>query len=140
MLISTFTDAHIGLNKRVFDNPFFATLGAFLGIYIVLSISWYISKIGWLSFVPLRLGESSLYILIFHGFIQKKTYSYFLNVGSEHISLPVIAFITLVLSVSVPLAIKWAVLKNDVLSLMFLPFKYNKLLQRTLYVFKRRSS
>lgn len=140
ILIFTFTDAHMDLNKRNFYNPVFSTLGAFLGIYLILSISWYIRKIGWLSFLPLRLGESSLYILIFHGFIQNKTNLFFSTVALEHIALPVIAIITVLLSVSIPLAIKWVVLRNDVLSLMFLPFKYNKLLQRTLYVFKRRSS
>jgi len=131
LFISVFTNAHLDLNKRVNDEPFFTALGAFFGIYVILSISWYISKNRLLSYIPLRMGEASLYILIFHYYIQGKTYLFLSKGIDDDGVLIAMAIISLLLGVSIPLGIKWIVLRNDYLSLAFLPFKSNKLLKRT---------
>jgi fucose 4-O-acetylase-like acetyltransferase len=137
VFISVFTDAHIDLNNRVYKDPFFATLATSCGIYIIVSIAWFISKSKWLSYVPLRLGEASIYILIFHYFIQAKTSSYLSAVITDETALFILAVcsgivISFGLSISIPLHIKWIVDRSDILSLAFLPFKSNKSLQRML--------
>ena len=123
---------HIELNNRVYKDPFFATLATSCGIYIIVSIAWFISKSKWLSYVPVRLGEASIYILIFHYFIQAKTSSYLSAVITDETALFILAVISIGLSISIPLLIKWIVDRSDILSLAFLPFKSNKSLQRML--------
>lgn len=134
LIISQLTSAHIDLNERVYDSPVFATLAALCGIYIVLSLSHIISKSYWLSFIPLRLGQASLYILIFHSFIMSEAFSYLSSLSFISESYFIcLAFITFGLGIFIPLIIKWFVEKNSFLSLFFLPLKSNKFLQRTLY-------
>ncbi len=132
VFISVFTDAHIDLNNRVYKDPFFAILGSACGIYVVISIAWFISKSKWLSYVLLRLGEASIYILLFHYLILHKTSSYFFAFTTDKTVLFIIGVFSLGLSVSVPLLIKWIVVRSDILSLAFLPFESNKSLQRIL--------
>ncbi len=129
-LISQFTSAHVDLNKRVYDSPVYATLGALCGIYIIMSISYIISKSYWLSLIPLRLGQASIYILIFHLFIMNTLFHYFDCGCSGEIYLTLLAFLILGLGIFIPLIIKWLVEKSDILALAFLPFKSNKLIQR----------
>lgn len=124
------TDAHIDLNRRVYSAPIYATLGALSGIYMIISLSYALCQKHWLSFIPLRIGQASLYILIFHDFIMYKLFSYFSANVVEKSNLVLLAFVCLALAVFIPVAIKWAVERNDLLSLAFLPFKSNKLLQR----------
>jgi polysaccharide biosynthesis protein PslL len=132
-LICIYSDAHIDLNKRVYNSPLYSTLGALFGIYAVLSLAWYISKVEWLSYLPLRLGEASLYILIFHVFIQENTYPYLVEGVSDETTLMVMGTVSFLLSVLLPIGIKWVVLRSDLLSLLFIRFKANNLLQRTFY-------
>ncbi len=133
LMVSQFTDAHIDLNKRVYDSPVYATLGALCGMYMIISLSYFISKSFWLSVMPLRLGQASLYILIFHVFITGNFFNYFSNDSFSESHFTHLAFVSFALGVLIPLIIKWLVERNDILSLAFLPFKSNKLLQRTIY-------
>lgn len=132
VLVSAFSDAKMNLYERIYRDPLFATLGTACGIYIVVSFSWFISKSRWLSYVPLRMGEASLYILIFHGFIQLKFFYTFSAGVTNNNALLTIAVVAFGLSVSVPLLIKWVVVRSDILSLAFLPFESNRSLQRLL--------
>jgi fucose 4-O-acetylase-like acetyltransferase len=132
-LICIYSDAHIDLNKRVYSSPFYATLGAFLGIYVVLSAAWYIAKVQWLSSLLLLFGEASLFILIFHVFIQENTYPYFVENVTDETTLMIMGLLSFLLSVLLPIGIKWLVLRSDILSLVFVRFKSNNLLQRTFY-------
>ena len=127
--VSIFTDAYINLNKRIYDDPIFATVGAAAGIYFIIYISWFLSKVKWLGLFLLRLGDASLFILIFHNFIGSKVHSYFSNIEGN---LLVVAIFSFALSVIIPMIIKTVVIKSDILSLAFFPFKSNKLLQRAL--------
>lgn len=129
ILISIYTDAHMDLNQRIYKNPIFTTLGAFFGIYICICLSFFISKIKWISIIPLRLGEASLYILIFHLYIQEKVYSFFSGQISDSFTLFILAVFSFVLSISVPLVIKWVVVRSSFLSLAFLPFESNPLVK-----------
>lgn len=133
VLINIYSDAHIDLNRRIYESPFFATLGAILGIYMVLSVSWYIAKVEWLSYIPLRMGEASLYILIFHMFIQNTVYVYLIEGVTDDATLLLVTLIAFTSSIFISIGIKWVVIRNDILALLFLRFKTNNLLQRTIY-------
>ena len=133
VLICMYSNAHIDLNRRVYDSPFFATLGAIFGIYMVLSVAWYLAKVEWLSYIPLRLGEASLYILIFHVVIQNTVTDYLAEDVTDETTLMLGALVAFLLSIFIPVGIKWIVVRNDILALLFLRFKTNSLLQRTIY-------
>lgn len=79
-------------------------------------------------------GKASLYILIFHNYIGDRTYSLLERLAAERVDGMWLAFTAFLISVLAPLSIRWVVERNDLLSLFFLPFKSNKLLQRTLYM------
>jgi len=137
MCIISFSDAHIDFNKRIYKSPNLTTLGAVCGIYIILSISWFIAINKTLMRIPLALGRSSLYILIFHQWIEYNAYSYAYSYTSKSTAdnltyLISLAILTFILSISIPLLIKWIVSRNAILALFFLPFKSNKMLQRAL--------
>ncbi len=130
VFVSQFTNADINLFWRVYDFPIYATLGAISGIYIVITISYLISKSDPLSYIPLKLGKASLYILIFHQPIQYRVYGYLSNEVDDQITLFCFSGISFGLSLLIPLLIKKIVESSDILSLAFLPFKSNKLIQK----------
>ena len=118
--VSVFTDAHINFNRRIFHAPLFTTIGSFCGIYLVISIAWFISQSEKLKLIPLHLGKSSLYILIFHLFIGQKIYYIFSAYISSEINFIILAIISFVCSIIFPIGIQWIILKSDILSLFFL--------------------
>lgn len=128
VIITQYTNAHVDFFWRIYDYPVYSTLGALSGIYIILTISYLISKSDLLSYIPLNLGKASLYILIFHTPIQFEVYSYLFNEVSDPASLFYISGISYGLSLLIPLFIKNIIEKSDILSLAFLPFKSNKLI------------
>ena len=129
-----FSNAHINLNIRIYTSPVAATIGAICGIYIVISISWFLVRYNIVKVIFLNLGAASLYILIFHMFIGRKIYNYFSLGVKDDIYLMLLTIIAFILSLFLPLLIKKIVLKNDYLSLWFLPFKSNKLLQNIFFI------
>ena len=133
-----FSNAHINLNIRIYTSPIAATIGAFCGIYIIMSISWFVVRYNIVKVIFLNLGAASLYILIFHMFIGRKIYNYFSLGVKDDIYLMLLAIIAFLLSLFLPLLIKKIVLKNDYLSLWFLPFKSNKLLQNISFRHRQR--
>lgn len=130
LCITFFTEAHIDLHKRIYQSPVFATLGAVCGIYMVLCISYCLVNYKIIKNIFVAVGNSSLYILIFHRFIGYKTYTLGDNYLTRDEHLVLLSLFALLLSITLPLAIKWIVNRNSVLALFFLPFKSNKLLQR----------
>ena len=127
--ISEFTNANILLNARVFTSPFLAVIAALCGIYIILTISLIISKRSWLSYVPSTFGSASLYILLFHSIIDNTVYRE-LSLENEGIGVSVTkATVAFFLSLVLPLFFKRVIEKNIVLSLGFVAFKNNRLLQ-----------
>jgi fucose 4-O-acetylase-like acetyltransferase len=130
LCIVNFTDAHTNLNERSFSNPIFATVGAIFGIYMVLAISWLLSRKQSLSFIPLTLGKSSLFILIFHVPINHVIANYFVSIISDEKILIAARVVAFLLSISLPLAIKWIVVRNSILSLAFFPIRSNKVIQK----------
>lgn len=121
-VVAIFTDAHMNLNERIYINPLLTTIGAISGIYFVLYISFYLNRVIILRNVFLTFGQASLFILIFHLFFGSLAYHVFswLNGGRVELWLVITAFL---ISILTPLVIKIIVLKNRLLSLMYLPVK-----------------
>ena len=125
--IALFTNAHTDLNRRLYSDPVFATCGAITGIYIVISFACLMTKLKSLKTVFTTLGSSSLYILIFHFYINAKLYHH-LSAGEEMALAP--ALIAFFACLTLPLVIKGMIVRNDFMGLFFEPFKTNNLLQR----------
>ncbi len=128
--ITIFSQASTDLNRRIYTSPFLGTIGAGSGIYMVLYISSQLSKSKILQKIFLSFGGASLYILIFHAWIGGTIYQYAAENVTHNGILLMFAIIAFILSISIPLIIKSAVMRNDFLALPFLPFKTNKLLQK----------
>ncbi len=125
LCITAFTDANINLNKRMYIAPFYATIGAFCGIYMALTLSYFLTYFDKIKKLLLMLGGSSLYILIFHGHIGGKTYLVLSNHFPAAKGSLGLALFTFALSVGLPLLIKELILSNGFLSLFFKPIRTN---------------
>lgn len=123
--IVSLTDAHIDLNGRTYTNPLLATTGAICGIYFIIYTSFYINKTTILRNIFLTFGQASLFILIFHSFIDARSYTYFSESGTHDLDFwyAISAFIICIIA---PVLIRFIVTKNVILSLIYLPLKPNK--------------
>ncbi len=96
-----FYDMTINYNARLYDHLIFSTCIAFLGIYLTLSIAHRIARRdNWLTHMLIRIGEYSLFILIFHWFIQRYSYTIFSKIFPASPILP--SLISFVLGASIP--------------------------------------
>ena len=118
-----FTEASINLNQRIYSYPIFSSLGALSGIYMVMCISWLFSKQPFLCKMLLLVGESSLFILIFHRYIESAVFNYWATESTGDIQLIIVACLSLFFSIFIPILIKHLVIKSRFLSLFFFPFK-----------------
>ena len=125
VLIICYTDATINLNRREYLDPVFATFGALCGIYTVLSIAWGMGKIHWLRKSFSIIGSASLFILIFHNWIGENLYKLLASDQPDSVYNFVLGLFTLLLSISVPILIKWVVAQSNFLSLFFFPVRSN---------------
>jgi fucose 4-O-acetylase-like acetyltransferase len=124
------TSAKVDLSRRVYINPLFATIGAICGIYFVLCFSVYSSKLILLQNALLKLGQASLFILIFHVCIGSLV---FRIIGQFGLNRPVVLLFSLIAffsSITLPVLIKAIVSRSELLSLFYFPLKSNNLLCR----------
>lgn len=122
------TDAYINLNERLFREPLLATLAAFVGIYLMLALSYWFSKVNLLRRLILPFGVSSLFILIFHGPVANRSLqamNYFLGVENHEAAI----VFTFVLGVIVPIYLRKTVMRSSFLSFFYLPRKSPPTLQ-----------
>ena len=119
-----FTTAKIHINDRVFNDPLWAILGSAFGIYLALSLSYYLAKNKWAAKALMAAGYSSLFILIFHQLIQSELYNFlkFYIWKKPKLIWGWIAFIS---GISVPILLREIVLRIKILSLLYLPIKSN---------------
>ncbi|AGF78515.1 acetyltransferase, fucose-4-O-acetylase [Desulfocapsa sulfexigens DSM 10523] len=122
LLVTMFTDAHMDLNRRVYSNPFFTTAGSMAGIYAVICIAYYLSKTKKIRNIFLTFGQASLFVLIFHVFIGSNVYGYLMGLETESREM-LFAVFAFIISISVPLLIKYFVLKNRIVSFFYCPVK-----------------
>lgn len=125
LAVAFLTDAHVDLNKREYINPAYATVGAFCGIYLALSLSFYIDKVRYLRNTLLAIGTASLFILIFHGRILHALYRQLARSGIPDYDF-LYALIAFVASIGVSILIKMAISRSPLLSLFYLPIRMNR--------------
>lgn len=130
LLISVFGDAHVDLNKRVYDNPLLATIGAFSGIYAIVSISFLISFSHLFSRIFSVVGKSSLFILIFHLPVMNLISSLLSDTWQIGFLGEFFAWVVFFLGSSFPILVRYIVQSNDFLSLAFYPIKNNNIFMR----------
>ncbi|MBO3460000.1 acyltransferase family protein [Aetokthonos hydrillicola Thurmond2011] len=110
----------IHLFFRRYDHLLVSTLEACCGIYIVLSVSSFISKYKVITQIFAYIGSGSLFILIFSYFFQLKASMFFANYYHSNYFTDFFAFI---IGSTIPLLIWELVKKIGYLSILFLPFK-----------------
>jgi fucose 4-O-acetylase-like acetyltransferase len=116
-----FTDAAIDFNRRVYDEPLFATIGAICGIYTVLVIAFCLNHIPGLRALILMYGRASLFILIFHVYIGGVAFKAMTKYGpfeADNIAVLLVAFLA---SITLPVLIRRVVIGNAWLSTLYLP-------------------
>lgn len=117
----------IDLNMRRYDNIIICTIASIVGIYIVISISRLLQDTPIISNCLSYIGSASLFILLFHNYVQLKTIM-FLKAslsGNKYIIIPIIAFVSFSMAVLVPLMLYELVKRNTALRMIFLPIKSN---------------
>lgn len=127
--IAIYTDAQIELNKRIYNQPALATLAAISGIYFVLSTSYYLSKNIFITKIFTTCGAGSLFILIFHDFINTKAYNAISKLPYFDNEI-VYAGLAFIISILIPLLMKILIQKNSYLMLLYFPFNTNRLFTR----------
>ena len=123
------SDATIDYNERLFDNLALATGQALLGIYLVISLSAFISKFNVFPRLLSRIGEATLIILIFHWFIQENTFR-FLNsfLGGYEVICAVGSFL---IGMSFPFLVKYFIDRFRILQLLYYPITSTKNRERS---------
>ncbi|MEM7736544.1 MAG: acyltransferase family protein [Deinococcota bacterium] len=77
-------DYALDLFKRRYDHLLITTVLAFAGIYLTLSVAWLVSKVRLLERLLSYTGQQSLFVLIFHWYLQKKVFDVLINsIGLE---------------------------------------------------------
>lgn len=113
-----FFDASIDFNQRLYGNFFVATAQALAGIHIVLSLAALLERSPPCRKVLAHLGSGSLFILIFHFYIQKDSFDWLSgNVPGSYSAAP----ISFILACALPLLILEAVRRNRPLRALLLP-------------------
>lgn len=113
-----FFDEVIDLNLRVYGVPWISTLQAVAGIYLTLVAAMLLQRLGKWAEPLAYIGSGSLFILLFHAFVQGKAFNVVFRV-SPTLLLP--GVISLIAAVVLPL-IFWELTKrSSVLSALLLP-------------------
>lgn len=117
-----FTDAFLELNSRQFQAPVWCIIGSAIGIYLMLSLAYGLTKIPHVGRWLMTAGYTSLFILLFHGLIKGLAYKPLVKLfGKEHkVAAGLIAFL---LSITLPLVIKWLVERHSILRKLYLPIR-----------------
>lgn len=127
ILIAIFTAVEVDLNKRIYNSPLASTIEAGLGIYLILSLVYFLSRLSLPTRMLCHMGEASLFILIFHAYVGDKTNSMLSDLSNQTLCVSILSFIC---SLVAPLIIRAIVVRSDILALFYLPLKSNKLLRR----------
>jgi fucose 4-O-acetylase-like acetyltransferase len=95
-----------------------STIQAYLGIYICLNLSYIFSKLKFLGKILAYIGSGSLFILIFHNFIQANSFKIAAEYFANEYTAGIFSFL---ISTSLPLAFLAATKKNEIMSTLLLP-------------------
>jgi fucose 4-O-acetylase-like acetyltransferase len=128
ILIAILTSAEIDLNFRIYHEPLASTIAAYLGIYLILALAYFLNQLTLPARVICYAGEASLFILIFHAFFEDQAHSilsrwHFFNQALY------VSILSFVCCLTMPLVIRAIVMRSNFLALFYLPLKSNKLLR-----------
>ena len=113
----------IDLNLRNYDNFVTVNLKVACSIYAVLYLSLILSKIDLVNIVFAYSGKASMFILIFHFYIQAKSYNILKDKFGLDTSAEVISFF---LGMILPIVMYWLVTNNKFSATIMLPIKTKK--------------
>lgn len=122
LLIVFYSRAYIDLNNRVYNEPLLASLAAFAGIYIMMVLSFYLAKTPVLKKWVTAFGVGSLFVLIFHEYIGIKSYMTLMQWFGTDMEV-ILAIVSFLISITVPLFIRYVVRKNSYLKPFYFPLK-----------------
>ena len=121
---------HMDFNARFVSTSYLAAIGSLSGIYAVLCLSVYACRVSWLKSTLNALGQGSLFVLIFHSTVSYNIQPYLYKL-IPYESLSVIPeIIAVVVSLAIPMGIRWVAVKIDFVGLFYLPVAENSLMQR----------
>jgi fucose 4-O-acetylase-like acetyltransferase len=117
-LLHYFFDDTIDLNLRVYDSLAVSTVKAILGIYICLSVSSFLTKYVFVTKILGYIGSGTLFILLFHSYVQDKIFGLLVKPFGESVSSEIIG---LTAGVAFPLILWECSKRSYYLSALFLP-------------------
>jgi polysaccharide biosynthesis protein PslL len=111
------------LALRKYANEPIGSLQAILGIYIVVAISALFDRYAIPRKILAYIGSSSLFILIFHGTIQNKTFDIFAKLSKlEYLS----GILALIVAVTIPIVLLELTKRQSFLALLLLPIQNSR--------------
>lgn len=118
-------NATLDLNERIYDGIILTTVETACGIYLVLCVAYGLSRVKWLENVLSVTGAASLFILIFHDYIQYHTAELLCrHLGPQSSLAGIAAFL---MATTIPV-LMWMVVKRvDFFALFYLPLKNNRM-------------
>jgi fucose 4-O-acetylase-like acetyltransferase len=127
IFITIFTSAEIDLNLRIYHEPLASTIAAYLGIYLTLSLAYFLDQLALPARVICYVGQASLLILIFHKFFEDQVHSILShwNFFSQDLYVSILSFAC---CLTMPLVIRAIVIRSNFLALFYLPLGSSKLL------------
>lgn len=114
------TEARLAMNRRQVEFPVGVALGGLAGIVIVLECSRWICRSPALARLLIHCGAQSLFILLFHKFVEGKTWLVLERIGGPPALRGVVAYAA---SIAAPLAIAVLVRRVRVLAWLYVPAK-----------------
>lgn len=120
LCVVVFSDALLDVNKRHITQPPLAWAGSVSGIYLILCLSVMIARIDPVARLFVYLGQSSLYILIFHMWLGRKAYM-LLEQLLVDVPLELLVIVAYLLSIALPLLIRLVVERSPLLSFFYRP-------------------
>ena len=128
ILIAILTSAEIDLNSRIYHEPLASTIAAYLGIYLILSLAYFLNQLTLPARVICHAGGASLFILIFHKLFEDQVHSILShwNVFNQDLYVSILSFAG---CLTMPLVIRAIVIRSNFLALFYLPLEFSKLLR-----------
>ncbi|MDC0609983.1 acyltransferase family protein [Vibrio sp.] len=121
ILLNIYYEPQMDFNERVFHNIPIALVCSLMGIYLTLVVSFYVSKLRLVAMLFAYVGQSSLYILIFHFAVVAKSYPQLEKYLGNCLPDVLLAFISLTIGVIVPLVLKQLIESNKFSKYLFKP-------------------
>lgn len=120
LMIAILTPAYVDIGKGEYRYPWYSLPASVAGIYLVVYVSYFINRTVFAKRWLILCGESSLFILIFHWFVQFKAYAILTKfVGEEFVVIN--SIISFLLGVFIPVMIRFVVRMSPLLSIFYLP-------------------